>query len=142
MTEAGLHRCRTDSKPNATVVGGGLRELDRHVAHGADQQLDAGPQRGDLRRLAEKPVPGNCRVPAGMGLPSGGPALAQPYVRAVKVAMALRLSRSDGWVLVTQRRSHRQFKHPSKPGRVTVAGRPSHGLAPGTLKSIMKQAGL
>jgi predicted RNA binding protein YcfA (HicA-like mRNA interferase family) len=60
----------------------------------------------------------------------------------VRVATVLRLSRSDGWVLVTQRGSHLQFKHASKPGRVTVAGKPSHDLAPGTLKSIMKQAGL
>ncbi len=37
---------------------------------------------------------------------------------------------------------HRQYKHPSKPGRVTVAGKPSHDLAPGTLASILKQAGL
>jgi predicted RNA binding protein YcfA (HicA-like mRNA interferase family) len=39
------------------------------------------------------------------------------------------------------RGSHRQLKHPSKPGRVTVAGKPSDGLAPGTLNSIFKQAG-
>jgi len=68
--------------------------------------------------------------------------MARAYVRAVKVATVLRLLRSDGWVLVTQRGSYRQFKHPSKPGRVTVAGRSSHDLAPGTLRSIMKQAGL
>jgi predicted RNA binding protein YcfA (HicA-like mRNA interferase family) len=60
----------------------------------------------------------------------------------VKVATVLSLLRTDGWMLVTQRGSHRQYKHPTKPGRVTVAGKPSHELAPGTLKSIMKQAGL
>jgi predicted RNA binding protein YcfA (HicA-like mRNA interferase family) len=48
----------------------------------------------------------------------------------------------DGWFLVTTRGSHRQFKHPLKPGRVTVAGKPSDVLAPGTLNSILKQAGL
>ena len=37
---------------------------------------------------------------------------------------------------------HRQYKHPGKPGRVTVAGKPSDDLAPGTLNSILKQAGL
>jgi predicted RNA binding protein YcfA (HicA-like mRNA interferase family) len=47
----------------------------------------------------------------------------------------------DGWFLVATRGSHRQFKHPSKPGRVTVAGKPSEDLAPGTLNSILKQAG-
>ena len=38
--------------------------------------------------------------------------------------------------------SHRQFKHPGKPGLVTVPGKPGHELAPGTLNSIVKQAGL
>lgn len=48
----------------------------------------------------------------------------------------------DGWYLVAARGSHRQFKHSSKPGRVTVAGKPSDDLAPGTLNSIPKQSGL
>jgi predicted RNA binding protein YcfA (HicA-like mRNA interferase family) len=48
----------------------------------------------------------------------------------------------DGWFQVATRGSHRQFKHPLKPGRVTVAGKPSDDLAPGTLNSILKQAGL
>jgi predicted RNA binding protein YcfA (HicA-like mRNA interferase family) len=48
----------------------------------------------------------------------------------------------DGWFLVAARGSHRQFKHPSKPGHVTVAGKPSDDLAPGTLNSILKQASL
>ncbi len=48
----------------------------------------------------------------------------------------------DGWNLVVTRGSHRQFKHPSKPGRVTVAGKPGEDVAPGTLNSILKQAGL
>jgi len=49
---------------------------------------------------------------------------------------------ADGWYLVTIRGSHRQFKHPTKTGRVTVAGKPSEDTAPGTLNSILKQAGL
>jgi predicted RNA binding protein YcfA (HicA-like mRNA interferase family) len=48
----------------------------------------------------------------------------------------------DGWYLVATRGSHRQYKHPTKPGRVTIAGNPSHDLAPGTLNSILKQAKL
>ena len=48
----------------------------------------------------------------------------------------------DGWFLVATRGSHRQFKHATKPGRVTVPGKPSDDLAPGTLNSILKQAGL
>ena len=46
----------------------------------------------------------------------------------------------DGWFLVATRGSHRQYKHPIKPGRVTVAGKPSDDVAPGTLGSIRKQA--
>jgi predicted RNA binding protein YcfA (HicA-like mRNA interferase family) len=48
----------------------------------------------------------------------------------------------DGWFIVATRGGHRQFKHHLKPGRVTVAGKPSDDLAPGTLNSILKQAGL
>ena len=47
-----------------------------------------------------------------------------------------------GWVLVATRGSHRQFKHPLRPSRVTVAGRPSDDLASGTLKSIARQSGV
>jgi len=60
----------------------------------------------------------------------------------MKVHEVLRLLRDDGWLLFVFRGSHRQFKHPSKPGRVTVSGKPSDEVAPGTLKSILKQAGL
>jgi len=60
----------------------------------------------------------------------------------MKVAEILRLLNEDGWQQVAQRGSHRQFKHLAKPGRVTVAGKPSDDLAPGTLNSIFKQAGL
>jgi predicted RNA binding protein YcfA (HicA-like mRNA interferase family) len=60
----------------------------------------------------------------------------------MKVSEILRVLHQDGWYLAGTRGSHRQFKHPSKPGRVTVAGKPSDDLAPGTLSSILKQAGL
>jgi predicted RNA binding protein YcfA (HicA-like mRNA interferase family) len=60
----------------------------------------------------------------------------------MKVAEVLRLLQSDGWELVAMRGSHRQLKHPTKSGRVTVAGKPSDDLAPGTLNSIFKQADL
>jgi predicted RNA binding protein YcfA (HicA-like mRNA interferase family) len=49
---------------------------------------------------------------------------------------------ADGWFLVATRGSHRQYKHATKSGRVTIAGKPSDDLAPGTLSSILKQAGL
>jgi predicted RNA binding protein YcfA (HicA-like mRNA interferase family) len=60
----------------------------------------------------------------------------------MKVSILLRLIQADGWYLVATRGSHRQFKHASKPGRVTVPGKPGDDLAPGTLNSILKQAGL
>jgi predicted RNA binding protein YcfA (HicA-like mRNA interferase family) len=60
----------------------------------------------------------------------------------MKVREAVRLIEDDGWYLVTTRGSHRQYKHPIKPGRVTIAGKPSDDLAPGTQNSILKQAGL
>ena len=52
----------------------------------------------------------------------------------------IKLIEADGWYLIVTKGSHRQYKHPSKPGRVTIAGKPSHDLAPGTLNSILKQA--
>jgi predicted RNA binding protein YcfA (HicA-like mRNA interferase family) len=60
----------------------------------------------------------------------------------MKIRDLLKLIESDGWYLVVTKGSHRQYKHPKKPGRVTIAGHPSHDLAPGTLNSILKQAQL
>ncbi len=60
----------------------------------------------------------------------------------MKVREVVKLVEEDGWYLVAVRGSHRQYKHPAKPGRVTVAGNMNHDLAPGTLNSILKQAGL
>ncbi len=60
----------------------------------------------------------------------------------MKVGEVLRVLQEDGWYLVATRGSHRQFKHAGKPGRVTVPGKPSDDLAPGTVNSILKQAGL
>lgn len=60
----------------------------------------------------------------------------------MKVGEILARLKTDGWYLVATRGSHRQFKHPSKAGRVTVPGKPSDDLAPGTLNSILKQAQL
>lgn len=60
----------------------------------------------------------------------------------MKVGEVLKLLRKDGWYRVPSRGGHRQFKHPVKPGRVTVSGKPSDELPPGTLGSILKQSGL
>ena len=60
----------------------------------------------------------------------------------MKVKDVIRLLEGEGWFPVVTRGSHRQYKHPVRPGRVTVAGKPSDDLAPGTLNSILKQSGL
>ena len=60
----------------------------------------------------------------------------------MNVREVLRMLERDGWRQVSQRGSHRQLRHPVKPGRVTVAGKPSQDLAVGTLGSILRQAGL
>ncbi|MEC8992652.1 MAG: type II toxin-antitoxin system HicA family toxin [Candidatus Latescibacterota bacterium] len=59
-----------------------------------------------------------------------------------EVREAIRILTDDGWYVIRQRGSHRQSAHDAKPGRVTVAGKPSNDLAPGTANSILKQAGL
>lgn len=60
----------------------------------------------------------------------------------MKVSEVLRLLAEDGWYLAATKGGHRQFKHRTKPGRVTVPGKLSDDLAPGTLGSILKQSGL
>ena len=50
--------------------------------------------------------------------------------------------KSDGWFFVRQKGSHKHYRHPTKPGTVTIPGEPSDDLAPGTAKSILNQAGL
>ena len=59
-----------------------------------------------------------------------------------KVREVISMIEGNGGRLVATRGSHRQYKHPEKPGRVTIAGRMSDDMAPGTFNSIMKQAGL
>ncbi len=60
----------------------------------------------------------------------------------MKVRDVIKLIETDGWYRVATKGSHRQYKHPTKPGRVTIAGHPNDDLAPGTLHSILKQAQL
>ena len=60
----------------------------------------------------------------------------------MKVRDVIRRLNEDGWVQVSQKGSHRQFKHPAKRGRVTVPGKPSADLPEGTYRSILRQAGL
>ena len=60
----------------------------------------------------------------------------------MKVREAITAIEADGWYLSRTRGSHRQYKHPAKSGLVTIAGKPSDDLAPGTVNSIFKQADL
>ena len=60
----------------------------------------------------------------------------------MKVLEVLKLLEDDGWYLARTRGSHRQFKHPTKLGTVTVSGKRSVDMPRGTLNSILKQAGL
>lgn len=60
----------------------------------------------------------------------------------MKVRDIIKLIAADGWYQVNTRGSHRQYKHSTKSGRVTIAGHPNDDLAPGTLNSILKQAKL
>jgi len=60
----------------------------------------------------------------------------------VKVREVIRMLQDDGWRLVVTKGSHRQFKHPTKPGRVTVSGQLGDDMPKGTLASVKRQAGL
>ncbi len=60
----------------------------------------------------------------------------------MKVRDLIKRIEADGWVQARQRGSHRQFKHPTKQGTVTVSGKPNIDVPPGTLNNVLKQAGL
>jgi len=60
----------------------------------------------------------------------------------MKVADVIRMLERGGWELWRTRGSHRQYRHPTRPGKVTVAGKASDTLHPKTLSSILRQAGL
>jgi len=60
-----------------------------------------------------------------------------PKVRHIIAALE-----AAGWEQTAQAGSHRQFEHPSKPGKVTLAGGLGADVLPGTLASIRRQAGM
>lgn len=60
----------------------------------------------------------------------------------MKVRDILKVLAQDGWFLERTKGSHKQYRHPLKPGLVTIPGKPGDDLALGTLNSILKQAGL
>jgi predicted RNA binding protein YcfA (HicA-like mRNA interferase family) len=60
----------------------------------------------------------------------------------MKIRDLIKMLEADGWRQVRMRGSHRQFRHLSKPGTITVAGKANVDIPPGTLTSILKLAGL
>ena len=64
------------------------------------------------------------------------------YSLSMKVRDVIKMLTKEGWFMVRSRGSHRQFKHSKRKGLVTISGKPNDDLAPGTLNSILKQAGL
>lgn len=60
----------------------------------------------------------------------------------MKIRDLIKLLEEDGWYLKHTRGSHRQYKHPNKPGTITVAGKPGVEMPKGTLNAILKQSGL
>jgi predicted RNA binding protein YcfA (HicA-like mRNA interferase family) len=60
----------------------------------------------------------------------------------MKFRALVRLIEADGWELARQSGSHRQYKHPAKPGLVTIAGKPNKDVPKGTAANILRQAGL
>ncbi len=69
-----------------------------------------------------------------------GPQIEGKLTLDMKVRDLVRKLEEDGWYLVRTRGSHRQFKHATKGGVVTVHGHPSEDVPPGTLSNICKQA--
>jgi len=60
----------------------------------------------------------------------------------MKVRDLIKKIEEDGWKLARTKGSHRQYHHPTKPGTLTIAGHSSDEMPPGTLNSVLKQAGL
>ena len=90
-----------------------------------------------------KPV-GRDRIPLHFPrrLSGHGPAECVGTVVDVKFRELVRLLEDDGWRLVAQRGSHKQYAHPAKRGKVTVAGKPADDVPKGTAANILRQAGL
>ena len=68
--------------------------------------------------------------------------MCEAFGMPTKVKELAALLEADGWFQVRQRGSHRQYHHHTKPGTVTLSGKPSVDVPPGTLNSVLKQAGL
>lgn len=58
----------------------------------------------------------------------------------MKVRDVMKRVEDDGWYYIGSTGSHRQYKHPTKKGRVTIPGHPNDDMHPKTLKSVLTQA--
>ncbi|MFH1609773.1 MAG: FAD-dependent oxidoreductase [Candidatus Bipolaricaulota bacterium] len=98
-------------------------------------------------RRPGSPQVGGGRTPC-IFLPPSQPQWSSPACRGMltghhmKVRDVIMMIQADGWYMIAKKGSHRQYKHPTKLGRVTIAGHPHDDVAPGTLNSILKQARL
>lgn len=63
-------------------------------------------------------------------------------MRVLKTSAVLKVLLADGWKIVRQKGSHRQLKHPTKPGTVTLNGKPSSDIYGMELDSVQKQSGI
>jgi predicted RNA binding protein YcfA (HicA-like mRNA interferase family) len=62
-------------------------------------------------------------------------------MKRYKVKEVIKMLDAEGWYLKNMEGDHRQFKHPSKKGKVTVNGKQNEVLDQFLLNSIWKQAG-
>lgn len=62
-------------------------------------------------------------------------------MKRYKVKEIIKMLEQDGWYLAATKGDHRQFKHATKSGRVTIPGKLSDTFEQGILNSIFKQAG-
>jgi predicted RNA binding protein YcfA (HicA-like mRNA interferase family) len=60
----------------------------------------------------------------------------------MKVRDVIKQVEKHGWLLDRTRGDHRQYVHPEKPGLVTIPGHPGDDMPPGTLNSVLRQAGM
>lgn len=63
-------------------------------------------------------------------------------MKVLKTSEVLKALLADGWYVAAIRGSHRQLKHPDKPGKVTLNGKPSSDIYGMELKSVERQSGL
>ena len=64
------------------------------------------------------------------------------YMKVLKTGAVLKALLANGWIVVATQGSHRQLKHPTKPGKVTLNGKPSSDIYGRELDSVERQSGL